>query len=73
MPTGWRGADADADGLAARTPMRSPTPTAATRTALRALGSRTAWRVRRPPLPNSRAFRKITTNTATVAITKTFE
>ena len=38
-----------------------------------ALGLVVGFAVRRPPLPSSSALRRIATNTATVAITNTFE
>ena len=61
-PTGWA-ADALADAEALADADGSAD----------ALGLAEGVAVRRPPLPSSRALRKIATNTATVAITKTFE
>ena len=64
-------ADADADGLAGAEADADalPTPTARPRR----WGWHSASPVRSPPLPSSKALRKIAENTTTTAITKTFE
>ena len=72
---GLAGADADADGLAGADAdaLADAEALADADGSADALGLAEGVAVRRPPLPSSRALRKIATNTATVAITKTFE
>ncbi len=70
---GRRRSRADADGLAGADADGAAEALADADGSADALGLGVGFAVRNPPLPSSRAFSRIATNTATVTITKTFD